>query len=118
LTDAELAALAEEDRGNRSTWEGTMRQEASQAGHDLRGRLGEVRAPTLVIHGDADPLVRLEHGEVLAAGIPGARLLVLPGVGHLPWVERPNDVARAILDFLAASLVKTSGTPGSGIGGR
>ncbi len=101
LTDSELAVLAEEDRDNCATWAGTMRQEATQAGHDLRSRLGEVQVPTLVIHGEADPLVRLEHGEVLAAGIPDARLVVLPGVGHLPWVEQPEDVTRAILDFVA-----------------
>lgn len=48
----------------------------------LRPRLGRITAPTLVIHGTADPLFPFPHGEALAAEIPGARLLPLDGVGH------------------------------------
>jgi pimeloyl-ACP methyl ester carboxylesterase len=44
--------------------------------------LGSVKAPTLVIHGDADPLVRLEGGVATADAIPGAKLLVIKGMGH------------------------------------
>ena len=41
-----------------------------------------IAAPTLVLHGSDDPLFPLPHGEALAAAIPGARLLVVPGMGH------------------------------------
>jgi pimeloyl-ACP methyl ester carboxylesterase len=41
-----------------------------------------IRVPTLVLHGTDDPFFRLPHGEALAAEIPGARLLTLPGMGH------------------------------------
>jgi pimeloyl-ACP methyl ester carboxylesterase len=51
-------------------------------GELARGRLDEIAAPTLVIHGTADPLFPFGHGEALASGIPGARLLPLAGVGH------------------------------------
>jgi pimeloyl-ACP methyl ester carboxylesterase len=44
--------------------------------------LGSVKVPTLVIHGDADPLVRLEGGVATANAIPGAKLLVVKGMGH------------------------------------
>ena len=47
-----------------------------------------------MIHGDADPLVRIENGRHLAAEIPGAELIVYEGVGHIPEVEcfeRFND---------------------------
>lgn len=44
--------------------------------------LASLRVPTLVIHGDCDPLVPLACGQATAAAIPGARLLVLPGMGH------------------------------------
>jgi pimeloyl-ACP methyl ester carboxylesterase len=47
-----------------------------------RHLLGGITAPTLVLHGTADPLFPLGHGEALAREIPGARLLRLPGVGH------------------------------------
>jgi pimeloyl-ACP methyl ester carboxylesterase len=45
-------------------------------------RLDQLTAPTLVLHGTTDPMFPIEHGEALAAEIPGARLLPLPGVGH------------------------------------
>lgn len=47
-----------------------------------RGRLHEMKAPLLVIHGTADPVFPVEHGETLAATVPGARLLKLEGGGH------------------------------------
>lgn len=46
------------------------------------GRLGEITAPTTVIHGEQDPLFPLEHGQALADAIPGAKLVTLPQVGH------------------------------------
>ena len=45
-------------------------------------RLHAVKAPTLVIHGTVDPLVRPEGGKDTAASIPGAKLLMIPGMGH------------------------------------
>ncbi|GAA0915861.1 alpha/beta hydrolase [Nonomuraea longicatena] len=51
-------------------------------GKPWRDRLGEITAPTLVVHGSQDPLFPLGHAEALTAEIPGARLLVLDGVGH------------------------------------
>ncbi|MGO9891008.1 MAG: alpha/beta fold hydrolase [Solirubrobacteraceae bacterium] len=44
--------------------------------------LRSITAPTLIIHGTADPMFPLAHGEALAAEIPGARLLALDGAGH------------------------------------
>ncbi|GII90138.1 alpha/beta fold hydrolase [Sinosporangium siamense] len=51
-------------------------------GKPWRHRLGEIAVPALVTHGSRDPLFPLGHGEALAAEIPGARLIVLEGVGH------------------------------------
>jgi pimeloyl-ACP methyl ester carboxylesterase len=45
-------------------------------------RLASVKAPTLVIHGTVDPLVRPEGGKDTAASIPGAKLLMIDGMGH------------------------------------
>ena len=47
-----------------------------------REPVSAIAAPTLVIHGTADPMFPLEHGEALATEIPNARLLALPGAGH------------------------------------
>lgn len=49
---------------------------------DRTSRLGAVRTPTLVLHGEADPLVKLAGGEATAKAIPGARLVTIPGWGH------------------------------------
>lgn len=51
-------------------------------GREPDGRLADIVAPTLVVHGTADPLFPLGHGEALAAAIPSATLLPLQGVGH------------------------------------
>jgi pimeloyl-ACP methyl ester carboxylesterase len=51
---------------------------------DMRALLAAVTAPTVVIHGAADPMFTPEHGAALAEAIPGAKLLLLDGVGHQP----------------------------------
>jgi pimeloyl-ACP methyl ester carboxylesterase len=53
-----------------------------EGGGDWHERLGEIAAPTLVIHGADDPFLPLAHGEALAAAIPEAELLVLEATGH------------------------------------
>lgn len=63
---------------------------------DLRAALGGVRVPTLVLHGEADPVCPPGAGRALAAAIPGARLLLLPGAGHAPFVARPGPVVDAL----------------------
>ena len=46
------------------------------------GGFADLTAPTVVVHGDRDPVFPLPHGEALRDAVPGARLVVLPGVGH------------------------------------
>jgi pimeloyl-ACP methyl ester carboxylesterase len=54
----------------------------AEPGPPLRDRLGEIKAPTLILHGTQDPVFDRSHPEALAAAIPGARLVWLEGVGH------------------------------------
>lgn len=68
---------------------------------DLRDRLGQIRAPTLVISADEDPATPPEHGELIRDSIPGASFEVIPGASHLANIEQPEAVTRAILDHLA-----------------
>jgi 3-oxoadipate enol-lactonase len=78
-------------------------QLAAAAGHDMSARLSEIRAPTLVVHGEQDRMVPVANGERLAARIPGARLKTYPGAGHLYTTDEPaadEDVA-AFLATLA-----------------
>jgi pimeloyl-ACP methyl ester carboxylesterase len=68
-----------------------------------RASLSSIAVPTLVIHGTADPMFPIRHGEVLAEEIPGARLLRLKDAGH--GIERPDweTIVGAILDHTAAT---------------
>ncbi|HLK42775.1 MAG TPA: 3-oxoadipate enol-lactonase [Thermoleophilia bacterium] len=63
------------------------------AGWSFGERLGEIRAPTLMLSGADDPSTPTEpHARILAEGIAGARLVVIPGAAHLANVERPDLV--------------------------
>jgi pimeloyl-ACP methyl ester carboxylesterase len=67
----------------------------------VASELAQITAPTLVIHGDVDPLVPPANSAYLAAHIAGARHIVYPGVGHIPIVERAADFNRDVLAFLS-----------------
>ena len=69
---------------------------------DLRGRLGEIRAPTLVIAGADDPATPPEHAGLIRASIPEARLEVIPQAAHLANVEQPEAFTTAILGHLVS----------------
>jgi pimeloyl-ACP methyl ester carboxylesterase len=74
---------------------------------NLSGILHSIKVPTLVIHLTGDTLVSVEGGRELAAGIPGSRLVEIPGIDHLPWL----DEGGRILDELEAFVTGThSGT--------
>ena len=70
--------------------------------HDLRGELGSIRGPTLVLSAAGDPATPPEHGRQIAAGIDGARFVVLERGRHLAAVEEPGDFARELLAHLTA----------------
>lgn len=67
---------------------------------DLRGRLGEIQAPTLVISGAGDQATPPEHGELIRDSIPGAGFELVPKAAHLANIEQAGIVTRAILDHL------------------
>jgi 3-oxoadipate enol-lactonase len=69
--------------------------------HDSTGLLPTLAGlPTLVIVGEEDAITPPDAARRMAAAIPGARLVVISGAGHLTPVERPSDTTAAILDFL------------------
>ncbi|MGH3904354.1 MAG: alpha/beta fold hydrolase [Pseudonocardiaceae bacterium] len=63
-----------------------------------RGGFGDITAPTLVVHGDRDPVLPLPHGEALRDAVPGAKLLILEGAGH--------DLPRPLWDEFVSALVR------------
>ena len=58
--------------------------------HNCHGRLGRIAAPTVVVHGSEDRMVPVANAHLLANGIPGARLRILEGSGHLYPTEEPD----------------------------
>jgi pimeloyl-ACP methyl ester carboxylesterase len=67
---------------------------------DIRSVLPTVRVPTLVLHRVGDLDAKIEEGRWIAAQIPGARLVELPGVDHVPWVGDQDSVLDEIEEFL------------------
>lgn len=79
---------------------GKLRQQAALLASGNRTKdLGKIHVPTLVMHGSADPLFRLKGGEATAAAIPGAKLVVLKGVGHGAF---PRQVWPTMIQNIAA----------------
>jgi pimeloyl-ACP methyl ester carboxylesterase len=79
-----------------------MLQMQAIAGHDTSARLGEITAPTLVIHGTEDQMLPVSNGEAIARAIPGARFERLDGVGHMFWIEQPQRSAELLREHALA----------------
>lgn len=67
---------------------------------DMRGLLPEVTVPTLVVAAANDLACPAEYPQMIAEGISGSRLVIIPGAGHLVNMEQPNLFNRHLLDFL------------------
>jgi 3-oxoadipate enol-lactonase len=88
-------------RDNGKVWTGNpsvQRRPDPPAGR----RLGEVKAPMLVIVGALDGSASRAHGDTLVAHVRGARLVTIPGAGHMVSLAAPAEVVKAITPFLAA----------------
>lgn len=68
--------------------------------YDIRARLGEIRVPTLILHGRQDGRVPLARAEELHRGISGSRLVVLEDCGHWPHVEKRSEFVAVVKEFL------------------
>jgi 3-oxoadipate enol-lactonase len=75
---------------------------AALAGHDTLAHVHRIDAPTLVVHGDADPVIPPAEGRRLAGLIPGARLDEVPGARHAVAFEFRARVAALVSDFVLA----------------
>jgi pimeloyl-ACP methyl ester carboxylesterase len=63
--------------------------------------LPRIQAPTLVLWGDDDRWIPIAHADRFVAAIPGSRKVVIPACGHVPQEEKPEEVARLLLSFVA-----------------
>ena len=80
---------------------GWAAQAAAGASWDADGRLARIVAPTLVVAGTADAVVDPRNAQLLADAIPGAKLELVDGAGHLPFWERPGEFAALVERFLS-----------------
>ena len=80
---------------------GLQKHDAIPDGERRYQALSSITAPTLVIHGTADPMFPPRHGEAVAAEVPGARLLLLDGAGHGVDPADWHTIVAAILEHTA-----------------
>jgi 3-oxoadipate enol-lactonase len=68
---------------------------------DVTGRLGEIRCPAIIFHGDRDQSIPLDKAEALRAGLPGCEeLVVVEGAAHASNLSHPDQVNKPLLEFL------------------
>lgn len=78
--------------------QGMARQSAAVLAHGYRrSSIASIKVPTLVIHGDKDPLMSVEGGKETAQLIPGAKLLIIEGMGH----DMPKEAWSKIIDAIS-----------------
>ncbi|HEX6184951.1 MAG TPA: alpha/beta hydrolase [Pyrinomonadaceae bacterium] len=77
-----------------------LRQLQAAVAFDAAERVGNIKAPTFVLTGDADAIVPHENSVNLAAAIPGAELRVVEGGSHAFFIERPAEFNRAVVEFI------------------
>lgn len=85
-----------------SDWRGALQQAVAAGTHDATSRLRRTQAPTLVMHGRDDRLLPPSNGKALAALIPRAHLILMPGVGHFYPIHAAAASAKMALDWMAA----------------
>ena len=78
----------------------------------MADRVGEIKAPTLILFGDRDRLINPSAAKTFHERMAGSEVMLLGGVGHLPMEEAPDATAAAIADFLKRRL----GAPPAGRG--
>lgn len=92
------------DRGIHTA--GSARQMAAiVTASDRTQALGQLRLPATVIHGEADPLVNVSGGRATADAIPGARLMLIPGMGH----DLPRELWPQIIEAIVENAARASG---------
>jgi pimeloyl-ACP methyl ester carboxylesterase len=101
--EAPMRRLIRRDVERARDFAAVQNHEMLAEGQPPSGRLSSITAPTLVIHGTADPMFPMEHGKALAEEIPGARLALLEDAGHGVYRADWKRIAGAILEHTAAS---------------
>jgi len=73
---------------------------------DAYSRLPQITVPTLVVHGESDRLVPPENAKLIAAQIPGAKLVMIPNASHIFTTDQTETTHQIILDFLGSQATR------------
>ena len=112
----ELVNRLLELQGSRPAGAGVGQAQAAAGARYVGGlRKARIGARTLVLHGGADTVVDPRNGKLLAARIPGARLVTFPELGHLLFWEDPDGFAAAVTSFLLARPEPAIDAPAHGV---
>ena len=76
--------------------------------YDFRDRIGEIRAPTLIVWGREDVLVPVRDADEFERLIPSSRELIMDDTGHVPMLERPEHFNRCLVEFLSEETPETA----------
>ena len=93
---AEVSRMLKADLAAGKAWEEGLCQSV-----DLRPLLDRIQCPTLAVAGELDFICGPAQARPIAGHIAGSRLVVLPGCGHIPSIEAPQEYRQAVLDFLS-----------------
>ena len=102
MSESELSARIANDLAHDDPAAAQRQGAAATASGDRTQLLNSLRAPTLVIHGSADPLFPIVHGNATAAAVPVSDLRVIEGMGHLVSDEAAAAVADSVKSFVDA----------------
>jgi len=91
--------LDENTLKNADTVNSLMRISFNKMQHDIETQLPTIRVPTLIIHGDFDP-IPLKSSEYLHEQIPESKIVVFTEAGHFPFIEQPEQFVEALRNFL------------------
>ncbi len=83
-----------------ATNEGYLAQATGTSQWDRYDRLDRITAPTLVVHGELDALVRPANGRILADRIPGSEFMTVPLANHLLGTDQPEQVSQLLVNWL------------------
>jgi 3-oxoadipate enol-lactonase len=96
----------DEDMAIRMKWYPTPQGYAGQLqgifGWEAYSRITQITAPTLIIHGETDRLIPAANARIISERIPGAKLALIPGAGHIFDSDQPGAAHHVIVEFLAA----------------
>src|SRR5579864_7024059 len=91
-----------------ATFDGYMAQLQGIMMWEAYSRIGQIAAPTLVVHGETDQLVPPENGKLIAQRIPRSRLVMLPNASHIYSTDQPEAAHKPVLEFLSAQNTRSA----------